>query len=91
MLFDAGSATMWALAARMASRRAIGQCPRPVNAENQERGGARAWKRRCGNAAKETSRVVQNRTRPMTTCTGNPGAAAGTTEAARFMTAQMAQ
>ena len=75
----------------MVSRRAFGQCPEPANSVDQAKGGARAWKRRCGTAAGMISAFFSNRSRGTTAGIGNVGAAAGRMELAKTMTAQMAQ
>lgn len=65
--------------------------PGRLAAKDQTSGGARAWKRRCGEAAENTAAAAQNRTAMLPTGIGDRGAAAGRTELAKTMTAQMAQ
>jgi hypothetical protein len=65
--------------------------PGRLAAKDQTSGGARAWKRRCGEIAASTSAFAQNRTAMLPAGWGDAGAAAGLTELAKTMTAQMAQ
>ena len=74
----------------MVSSRAGGRRP-AGKSRYQARGGARAWKRRCGEDAEKTSACTQNRTPIFPAGRGDEGAAAGLTELARTITAQMAQ
>lgn len=82
--YDGGQSQVWLRAGRVVDAR-------PVSADDQARGGARAWKRRCGDVEERTSAFAQKCTRILPTGIGDAGAAAGMTEPARVMTAQMTQ
>src|SRR6516165_10915496 len=77
-------------AAAMVSSRASNRRPLSAAADQAE-GGARARKRKCGDATGIIRVFAANRTRVATAGIGNAGAAAGLTELANAMTAQMTQ
>ena len=64
---------------------------RPVSAQDQAKGGARAWKRWRVDAVGKISASAQNRTAMLPVSIGDAGAAACVTELAKTMTAQMGQ